>query len=116
MITNKSLVLIDELGSSINVEIAMKQFASTVKYLSDNQTRAIKINKDLQKQGDKFNIPLSFIVTHLTEIISMKVIRQNYYIRFLAMTMEKDRVCLYKIRPGLVKKGYGIDCARPILK
>ena len=31
------------------------------------------------------------------------------------MTMEKDRVCLYKIRPGLVKKGYGIDCAKSIL-
>lgn len=28
------------------------------------------------------------------------------------MSMEKDEVFLFKIKPGLVRRGYGIECAK----
>ena len=31
------------------------------------------------------------------------------------MEMERGQISLFKIKPGVVKKGYGIDCARPYL-
>ena len=63
------------MGSSINVEVAMKQLATTVKFLADNDSHAIKKNMSLAQYEDIFNIPLSLIVTHLTSIISTNVIR-----------------------------------------
>lgn len=31
------------------------------------------------------------------------------------MDMEKDETYLFKIKPGLVKKGYGIECAKAFM-
>jgi DNA mismatch repair ATPase MutS len=31
------------------------------------------------------------------------------------MAMEKDETYLFKIKPGLVRKGYGIECAKKFM-
>ena len=35
--------------------------------------------------------------------------------RFLTMMVEQEGICLYKVRPGLVARGYGIRAARQIM-
>lgn len=63
----------------------------------------------------KFTVPLCIVVTHLTEIVHSQSITENEQIRFLTMDMERGQVSSFKIAPGVVKTGYGIECAKPYL-
>lgn len=72
-------------------------------------------NRLLTTKQDEFAIPMVVIVTHLSEILKCKVIEESYKVRFLTMMVEEEGICLYKIRPGLVSKGYGIRAAAEIM-
>lgn len=72
-------------------------------------------NRLLSREDDEFATPLVIIVTHLAEILSNRVIEENYRVRFLTMMVEQEGICLYKIRPGLVARGYGLRAARQIM-
>lgn len=62
-----------------------------------------------------FDFPLSMIVTHLTNILSRKFIENSSKVRLLTMEMGRDYAKLYHLKPGLVKKGYGIECGKKIM-
>lgn len=57
-------------------------------------------------------MPLSMVVTHLTDLMSSRLIEEGELIRFLTMEMEKEEISLYKVKPGVAKKGYGIESAK----
>jgi DNA mismatch repair ATPase MutS len=86
---------------------------ATVEYLT-NSTNFVK-NRLLTKEDDEFTAPLVFIVTHLSEILNSKIIEESYRVRFLTMMVEQEGICLYKVRPGLVARGYGIRAAKSIM-
>lgn len=52
------------------------------------------------------------VVTHLTDLMSSRLIEEGELIRFLTMEMEKEEISLYKVKPGVAKKGYGIESAK----
>lgn len=66
MITNKSLVLIDELGLEIDYHYAVKLLYATVCALL---RPTFPKNGLLQQQTDEFQIPLSVIITHHSSVL-----------------------------------------------
>ena len=55
------------------------------------------------------------MITHLTDVVSEGLVREGYTLRYLTMDMEKDETFLFKIKPGLVRSSYGIDCAKAFM-
>ncbi len=81
ILTNKSLVLIDEIGLSCDYTIALKVFLyyiqtlySCVRYLSKN-TNEFKLNRVLSSSKDYFKTPLTIIITHLTMLMASNIIQ-----------------------------------------
>jgi hypothetical protein len=79
-----------------------------VSYLSGN---AFPRNRLLSKSTDLFKTPLVFIVTHLTQLMSNQIIHEDYYVRYFQMDVSSNLDPLFKLKPGLVKSGYGIQGA-----
>jgi hypothetical protein len=86
---------------------------ATVEYLTSSAS-FVK-NRLLSREGDEFATPLVVIVTHLSEILNSRIIEESYRVRFLTMMVEQEGICLYKVRPGLVARGYGLRAARQIM-
>ena len=87
---------------------------ATVEYLT-NKNPYFLINRILTHPLDEFKNPLVVIVTHLSEILNSKIIEENYGVRFLTMMVEEEGICLFKVKPGLVSKGYGLRAAAEIM-
>ena len=97
--TNRSLLLIDELGRNSNFDDNLSLFIALVKYLSSG---VFPINKSLspsiteenidsdsflgnffEKMKKQYNrIPLSILTTHLKDL---EIIQENYLVRYLEM-------------------------------
>ena len=41
-------------------------------------------------------------------MLTSKLLEENEVVRYLTMEVEVGNFFLYKVKPGLVKKGYGI--------
>lgn len=87
-----------------------KTLYATVKYLSGNNNQ-LKQNKVLSRTGDYFKIPITIIITHLTMLMAENIIQEGYFVRFFTLEVNNNFDYLYKIKPGLVKSGYGIKAA-----
>lgn len=59
---------------------------------------------------------MTFIVTHLTQLMTNQLIQENYYVRYLTMDVNNDFDFLFKLKPGLVRSGYGIKAAEGFIK
>lgn len=84
--------------------------------MSANNGNSFKRNKILTSHDDHFNIPLTLIITHLTQLMTNQLIEENYYVRYLTMDVNNDFDFLFKLKPGLVKSGYGIKSAEGFIK
>lgn len=88
-----------------------------VKYLSagnNTSNRRFRVNKVLESShtiNDHFNVPWTIIITHLTQLMANQLIEEGYYVRYLTMDVNNDFDFLFKLKPGLVKSGYGIKSA-----
>jgi DNA mismatch repair ATPase MutS len=94
----------------------MKMLYACIKYLSANNGNCFKKNAILSMSDDHFNIPLTFVITHLTQLMTNQLIEENYYVRYLTMDVNNDFDFLFKLKPGLVKSGYGIKSAEGFIK
>jgi hypothetical protein len=84
--------------------------------LSDNKIDRFKKNNVLTKPSDHFRNPLTLIITHLTQLMANKLIEENYYVRYLTMDVNNNFDFSHKVKPGLVKSGYGIKSAEGFIK
>lgn len=76
-ITNRSLILIDELASKIDLQISLKMLYATISFLGNNTHHKFLENEKLSSPNFKFKIPLSFIVTHLTDLMLENLLNQT---------------------------------------
>lgn len=74
MFTNKSVILIDELGASIDTILAKKMLIALLQFLTQPNLYSITKNECLQKVTDRFEIPLMIAITHLTDIMSDSIV------------------------------------------
>lgn len=44
-------------------------------------------NENLSLHTDKFSMPLTLIITHLSDIMNQGIIEEGYILRYLAMNM-----------------------------
>ena len=81
LISNRTLVLMDELGSSVDKKIAQKILATTILYLSDNKKGHIRQNDSIPSVETgitaHFTVPLCIAVTHLTDIMNSRFVEEN---------------------------------------
>lgn len=106
MASNRSLVLIDELGRNSNHEDNLSLFIALIKYISTGtfsiNTKLINEGKELKKEigfenffekmKEQFKkIPIAIITTHLKDL---ELIQENYLVRYLEMQvifLSKDQ-------------------------
>jgi hypothetical protein len=68
MLTNKSLLLLDELGGSIDNALARKLLGALICFLCSGGETHIEANELLAHTNDKFRMPLTIAVTHLSDV------------------------------------------------
>eukprot|EP01016_Furgasonia_blochmanni_P035331 TRINITY_DN3901_c0_g1_i3.p1 TRINITY_DN3901_c0_g1~~TRINITY_DN3901_c0_g1_i3.p1 ORF type:complete len:392 (-),score=63.03 TRINITY_DN3901_c0_g1_i3:157-1272(-) len=131
--TNRSLVLIDELGKNSLFEDGVALLASTVLHFSsnkdfminkaltpkisasapseDNPSGIIMKSKNLPLKQLYDRLPTSIIITHYKEIFSHNLVQENYLIRFLTtdflLSKEKKFIALVKDPESLAYKARG---------
>lgn len=75
MFTNKSVILIDELGASVDTVLAKKMLVSVLKFLSQPSFYSVNKNPYLSKLTDKLEMPLTIAITHLTDIMAYSMVQ-----------------------------------------
>jgi len=90
MLTTKTVVLVDELGASIDNILAKKMLTTLLRFLSDSKYSNIQANEQLTAITDKFEIPLTIVITHLTDAMTGSLISEQYLLRYLTMDLERD--------------------------
>ncbi len=70
--------------------VLIKILYACVKYLSDSKANSFRKNKYLSKASDYFGIPLTWIITHLTQLMANQLIEENYHVRYLTMDVNSD--------------------------